>query len=710
MEQYSIEISAQGRENIEETIATLMEAAQAVANASEQDFTAMKNKKWYKRLWEVITFNRDNQKVTARGVQNLAKLNEIIMKAIVILARYSADTAQLVSESLKKIENLEDFLGQVTAGLSKVASEVKKLKYNYKRSLTIDDLNVQERDIVGSIFVKYVKQCLMSGIIPNTASQKLYAFAMQGDTPEDDINISTHIDLINGDVQQLLYRLNQSYYYLIKGEFDESDYYDDFDISNKNMKIIRQQIQDAVLFCGAENYTDCLVIDNALGIVDDSEVDFDTEDKISPPTYSAPENMLSSTEMTFLSYKTEETFALFSALALQGNGRACYFLGEFYTNHFGNAVQEDKEKAKNWFSIGAERGDVLSKLNCAYLADGETIRDSIFTETFPSVLALAQQGDIFAMDEVADMYASGYGTQKDDENADYWLKKAANTGYWRSQTKLGERYENMEQYTEAFEFYSKADDLGYEHAIYFLGALYATGRGVEKDCNKAFELYEIAAKKGDLGAQLWMGIAYDFQSERFGITQDLFEAEKWYKLVADSNSHDRYVASACWNLAFLIHHKPFEIENPAKELRYLIKASMLGREDATIEMAVRLCSGEGVTEDMMKQEFGEREWKDTKTLVGDLWQGFISKDMRAEELKKRGKEILEKYAEKGNGKAQYYLGILYTDYMWFGKDKYLARKWLLKAKENHVKEADYAYGVVSKNFWVLGPSLIYFVH
>ena len=283
MEQYSIELSAQGRENIEETIATLMEAAQAVANSSEKDFAEMKNKKWYKRLWEVITFSKNNQKVMAHGVSNLAKLNEIIMKAIVILAKYSAETAQLVSASLQKIENLEDYLGQVTAGLSKVAQEVKKLKYNYKRSLTISDLNMQQRDIVGSIFVKYAKKCAKDGIRPNSASQSLFAFVMDGDIPENDIDISTHLDLLDSSVQQLLYRLNQSYYYLITNEFDNSEYFDDFSVSNKDKKVIRNQIEDTVLFSGVENYTGSLVPDYSFSYTDESELEFeDTSENNSP--------------------------------------------------------------------------------------------------------------------------------------------------------------------------------------------------------------------------------------------------------------------------------------------------------------------------------------------------------------------------------------------------------------------------------------------
>ena len=74
-----------------------------------------------------------------------------------------------------------------------------------------------------------------------------------------------------------------------------------------------------------------------------------------------------------------------------------------------------------------------------------------------------------------------------------------------------------------------------------------------------------------------------------------------------------------------------------------------------------------------------------------------------------GENILHHFAKNGNGKAQYYLGVLYSDNMYLDKNKDLARKWLKMAKDNGIKEADYAYDIVRKSFWVLGPPLYYFV-
>lgn len=280
MEQYKLELTQQGKENLTDTINTLMEAAQEIANSSEKDFEQMKSKKWYKRLWEVITFSKNNQKTTARGVSNLAKLTEVIMKAIVLLANHSEETAKLVSEALNDIENLEGRLEELSLNFKKLALEVKKLKYNYKKSLTLDNLKAEERDIVGSIFAKYTRLCFANGITPNDASRNLYAFAMEGDIVEEDIDVSTHLDKLNPDVQKLLYRLNQSYYYLITGEFDDSDYFDDFSVSVKDIKLIRRHIEETVIFSGTENYAKTLVPDDALyDLIDNDGLVFEEENK-----------------------------------------------------------------------------------------------------------------------------------------------------------------------------------------------------------------------------------------------------------------------------------------------------------------------------------------------------------------------------------------------------------------------------------------------
>ena len=57
MDNYELLLSKEAEDNIDEAITTLVSAAQDIANKSEQDFELIKEKKWYKRLWELVTFS-----------------------------------------------------------------------------------------------------------------------------------------------------------------------------------------------------------------------------------------------------------------------------------------------------------------------------------------------------------------------------------------------------------------------------------------------------------------------------------------------------------------------------------------------------------------------------------------------------------------------------------------------------------------------------
>ena len=63
MEKYEFSLTTYAQDNIGETLEILLSAAHDIASAQEQDFEKLKEKKWYNRLWEIITFNKDNQKL-----------------------------------------------------------------------------------------------------------------------------------------------------------------------------------------------------------------------------------------------------------------------------------------------------------------------------------------------------------------------------------------------------------------------------------------------------------------------------------------------------------------------------------------------------------------------------------------------------------------------------------------------------------------------
>lgn len=112
-------------------------------------------------------------------------------------------------------------------------------------------------------------------------------------------------------------------------------------------------------------------------------------------------------EKLFLEYKLEDAFREFQKLAESGNGRAMYFLGEYYFWGY-KPVEKDVKAAEGWRRKGMEAGDVLAKLNFAVsLPEVDPNRSKYFHEIWDTVVQMAELGDVFAQDEAANVYQWG---------------------------------------------------------------------------------------------------------------------------------------------------------------------------------------------------------------------------------------------------------------------------------------------------------------
>ena len=266
-------------------------------------------------------------------------------------------------------------------------------------------------------------------------------------------------------------------------------------------------------------------------------------------------------EQLFLNYKLDVAFELFKKLAENGNGRAMYFLGEFYSQPYGK-TKKDNKKAKEWRIKGKEAGDVLAALNVAYyLPENSDERNRTCFELFEDILKLAEEGDILVQSELEDMYLYGYGIEEDEEEGVNWLKKSAESGYWRSMNELancyfngigvsqdklkaidlykkvyelgsgeaanriGIIYDNQNNSEEAVKWYRKGFDKGNGWSGYNLALSYSNGTGVPQDKQKALELYKKVYELGGSAsgeAANRIGLIYDNQNNSE-------EAVKWYR-------------------------------------------------------------------------------------------------------------------------------------------------------------------------------------
>lgn len=157
----------------------------------------------------------------------------------------------------------------------------------------------------------------------------------------------------------------------------------------------------------------------------------------------------------------KKAIELFEKTANKGNAHAMYKLGLAYGN--GNGVAVDKQKARNYYRMAAEKGDVNAQIQYGYILETE---DFNMKEALKWYQKSADQGNMIAQYNLGQMYRSGNGVEVD--------------------------------YEKALKYYKKAADQGYADAMNCLGFMYEKGLGVNSNINTAYQWYQAAADAGNV--------------------------------------------------------------------------------------------------------------------------------------------------------------------------------------------------------------------
>ncbi len=112
------------------------------------------------------------------------------------------------------------------------------------------------------------------------------------------------------------------------------------------------------------------------------------------------------------------------------------------------------------------------------------------------------------------------------------LGRAAEAGYAPAQAFLGYVQEKSGAMERSAELYLRAAEQGNADGAWGLGLLYATGRGVERDEEKAREWIQRAAEQGKADAMIYLADAYLKGS--LGLEQDEQEAKRWLGIAAEA--------------------------------------------------------------------------------------------------------------------------------------------------------------------------------
>ena len=133
--------------------------------------------------------------------------------------------------------------------------------------------------------------------------------------------------------------------------------------------------------------------------------------------------------------------------------------------------------------------------------------------------ALAEQGSLRAMAQLAQQYRNGTGTPVNLSEAEIWYRRVADRAWGDAKAlvihDLGWLYEKQGDLARALAFFQQGAELRHPPSVCHLGYMFWRGLGVEKDPAKARALFEQAIAAGNLAAQKFLSV--QLLSGQFGL-------------------------------------------------------------------------------------------------------------------------------------------------------------------------------------------------
>ena len=651
----------------------------ALMNDTDNKIVTMESQGWFQRMVKTITgknklsqleIQQNHDKLNAYMSEAIAELynrncidHEVMMSLGIQLNELYADHLQLkqmlgafVSKLNEKIDSVDNF--------HMLTTEIGQCMYSvYSPLVAICKVISQfdNRILEDTRKLDIIRRSLVSQNIINNEEILLTDYLMTiVDVPLEEIGqIYLELGTIRGNFMSNI----------ILGMMEKYHFLPDMARKIKNKKklidevISQENLEGSITLSISEIYDDFVnsKIDIKNGLIPIAEVQIDSK--------------LEEAEKLYLECKLNDAFELFKTLAEKGSARAMYFMGEYYVQPYGDVVKDDEEGRK-WRQKGYELGDVLSSLNVAYsLPKDSAEREKIFNRMFEPILRLAEGGDVFAQNELADLYFWGYGVEVDEEKYIYWLKKSAEYGFWRSMDKLGDSYKYKNDYSESVKWYRQAAELGYASAQNNIADMLWYGNGVSENENEANIWYEKAAKQGYAAAQYNLGISYFIGQS---LPQDYQKAIYWIKQSAEKEYSDAENKLAlCYDNGTGVDVDKYEAFNWYK------RAAEHGLAVGQNNLAICYQLGDGTEKNIEKAKEWYRKAANNDNDAAVTQLGIFAQD---EGDYIEAVKCYRKAAENGYADAQNRLGVRYDNGQGVVENKTEAFKWYMKAAEQgHMK-------------------------
>jgi len=122
------------------------------------------------------------------------------------------------------------------------------------------------------------------------------------------------------------------------------------------------------------------------------------------------------------------------------------------------------------------------------------------------------------------IYYSKESKNHDLEKALHHFEEAAKAGQAEAVFGIGCVYHSKKDYSRAFHYYSDSHRLGCKRSLYWIGAMYDTGLGVEKDTEQALRFYKRGMDEGYvLASKAYLRAVLRRKSSTISVVKALFK-------------------------------------------------------------------------------------------------------------------------------------------------------------------------------------------
>ena len=242
---------------------------------------------------------------------------------------------------------------------------------------------------------------------------------------------------------------------------------------------------------------------------------------------------------------------------------------------------------------------------------------------------------------------------------------------------MGKRALDNENFDEARTLLEKAYKQGNVLAGVLLGTMYYSGKGCERDYDKAIPFFIDGMYHGNPLGTEWLALAYRFgrsvPKDRDKATKLFWSCEEALELMCASGSTDAQYA-----YGFDLLYGYFQSEDDKKALYWLTKAMDGGHIAAGVEVARIYLNGWGVEKDTDKglQILFKYSSSKSKEVHFELGKAYYCGETIEQDYQKALYHFL-KAAEQGHAKAQSFVGKIYFYFLGEGVpvDYAEAKKW-----------------------------------